>query len=181
MTEHTWSEPLTEPGKAALVIERAARKEAERRANAAERELAETRAKEQATQRALWRARMIAAGCAVLAVAAVASAIFGYVSLQNAHKANLRADAVRGQAENLVGYMMTDLQPALEQYGRLPLLRGLTEQAVRYFDSLPADLRDVDTDRQHAAALRTLAFILDDVGDRAGAGIAYGKSVALME
>ncbi len=154
------------------------RREREAR-EAAERRAAETEAREAATKKALWRARMIAAGCAVLAVAAIGSAIFGFVSLKEARAANTRAATARSQAEGLVGYMMEDLQPALEQHGQLRLLKHLAEQSVHYFESLPPEMRNVDTDRKMAAALMTLADVEDSMGDTVPAKAAFRRAVEM--
>ena len=69
---------------------RDARKEQEGKA-AIERQLAATRATEESTRRALWRARMVAAVCAVLAIAAAGSAVYGYLNQRRARFAELSA------------------------------------------------------------------------------------------
>src|SRR5690349_8916027 len=72
------------------------RREREAR-DAAERKLAEQRERERATRRALVRARKIAAVCGVLAIGAVASAIFGYVSMHRAQRAEALAQQTRAR------------------------------------------------------------------------------------
>jgi len=90
---------------------------------AAEAQLAATRAQEKAAQRALWRARLVAAVCAVVALAAIASAIFGYVNWRRATVAGKKAltaaaDAAqsgqlaengRAEAEKLITFLDDDL------------------------------------------------------------------------
>src|SRR5664280_2576076 len=154
----------------------------------AERELAATRAREAATQRALWRARLIAAGCAVLAVLAAGSAVFGYVNMRRARAAEAHAqhtgelaDKARTQAEGLVSYMIKDLAPSLEQYGRVALLTKLTDQAVRYFNELPPELKGPVSLANGADALSWAAYMKLLSGDSAGATKTRQRSIATWE
>ena len=71
-----------------LRLERDARDEAERQLEA-------QRARERATRQALVRARKIAAACGVLAVVAVAGAIFGWFSMKRAQEAEAKAEQTR--------------------------------------------------------------------------------------
>ena len=66
-----------------LRLEREAKEEAER-------QLAAQRAREEATHKALVRARQVAAVCGVLAVGALVGAIFGWVNMQRAREAESR-------------------------------------------------------------------------------------------
>jgi tetratricopeptide (TPR) repeat protein len=149
----------------------------------AERELAATRAKEESTRQALRRARTVAASCAVLALVAVGSAIFGYLNLQKAHARHTRelADTARAQAEGLVSYMMQDLAPSLEQYGRVALLTKLSDQAVHYFDELPPELKGPASLSNGAEALALASHIKSLSGDKAGSDQAQARSIATWE
>ena len=133
--------------------EREARDEAERR-------LADQRARERATRKALVRARQIAAVCAVLAIGAAASALFGYVSMKRAQRAEAQAletrtlaESARGEAEKLVVYLLDDFYLELEPLGRLDIVASLAKRAVDYYAALPPALRSVETDRNRALAL----------------------------
>lgn len=133
---------------------RAVRHERESKA-AIERQLAATLAKEATTQAALFRARMIAAACAVLAIGAAGSAIFGYTSMKRAqlaeHAARTSAaaaklaesfaEAGRTQAEELLGFVVSDLSEELTAFGQLPLLVHVTQKAVAYYEGMPAAMR----------------------------------------
>ena len=128
--------------------------------DAAERKLAEQRARELATRKALVRARQIAAVCAVLAIGAVASAIYGYESAKRAQRAEADAqqtrqlaDSARGQAEKLIVYLLDDFYLELEPIGRLDIVAALAKRAVDYYADLPAALRTPETDRNRALAL----------------------------
>jgi hypothetical protein len=136
-----------------LRLEREARDEAERK-------LAEQRARERSTRKALVRARQIAAVCGVLAIGAAASAIFGYVSMERAQRAEAQAqetralaERARGEAEKLIVYLLDDFYLELEPIGRLDIVAALAKRAVDYYAALPPELRSVETDRNRALAL----------------------------
>jgi tetratricopeptide (TPR) repeat protein len=126
----------------------------------AERKLAEQRARERATRKALVRARQIAAVCAVLAVGALASAAFGFLSMKRAQLAEAQAlqtramaESARGEAEKLIVYLLDDFYLELEPVGRLDIVAGLSKRALDYYDALPKELRTAETDRNRALAL----------------------------
>ena len=126
----------------------------------AERKLADQRARERATRKALFRARQIAAVCAVLAIGAAASALFGYVSMKRAQRAEAQAqetrtlaESARGEAEKLIVYLLDDFYLELEPVGRLDIVAALAKRAVDYYAALPPALRSVETDRNRALAL----------------------------
>lgn len=153
---------------------RSVRQEREAR-DEAERKLAEQKAREVATHRALVRARQVAAVCAVLAIAAIGSAVFGYVSTKRAQRAEVTAketralaDNARGQAEKLIVYLLDDFYRELEPIGRLDIVASLAKRAVDYYDGLPAALRTPETERNRAlaevrygAALRNQSKLLE--------------------
>ena len=126
----------------------------------AERKLVEQRARERATRKALVRARQIAAVCGVLAIGAIASAIFGYESTKRAERAEAQAqqtrqlaESARGEAEKLIVYLLDDFYLELEPVGRLDIVAALAKRAVDYYAALPAALRSTETDRNRALAL----------------------------
>ncbi len=126
----------------------------------AERKLAEQRARERATRKALVRARQVAAVCAVLAVGALASAAFGFLSMKRAQEAELKAqqtramaESARGEAEKLIVYLLDDFYLELEPVGRLDIVAALSKRAVDYYAALPPELRTAETDRNRALAL----------------------------
>jgi hypothetical protein len=135
------------------------RREREAR-DAAERQLAEQQARERATHKALVRARQVATVCGLLALAAIASAFFGYESMRRAQRAEaqaqqtrLLAEQARGEAEKLVVYLLDDFYLELEPIGRLDIVASLAKRAVDYYAALPAELRTQDTERNRALAL----------------------------
>jgi hypothetical protein len=126
----------------------------------AERQLEAQRAREAATRKALVRARQIAAVCAVLALGAIVSAIFGYLNMNRAREAEARAlqtrqmaESARGEAEKLIVYLLDDFYRELEPIGRLDIVGDLSKRALDYYSGLPPELRTKDTDRNRALAL----------------------------
>src|SRR5690242_588314 len=125
-----------------------------------ERKLASQRANQLATRKALVRARQVAVVCGVLAIGAIASALFGYESMKRAQQAEAQAqqtralaESARGEAEKLIVYLLDDFYLELEPVGRLDIVAALAKRAVDYYAGLPAELRTADTDRNRALAL----------------------------
>ncbi|MDO8542338.1 MAG: hypothetical protein Q7S40_18010 [Opitutaceae bacterium] len=153
---------------------------------AIQRQLAETRLKEAETQQALWRARVVAVGCGILALAAIGSAVFGYTSMNRARAAEKIAQAAaerargaaeeasgarrltetaRTQAEDLLGYVLTDLEEQLIAFGLLPMQLEVSQRAVAYYTGLPGELMTAQTRIAHGRALANLGAILDVQGE----------------
>lgn len=135
-----------------VAASRTLRREREAR-DEAERQLAAQREREAAQHRALVRARMIAAVCAVLMVVAVASAAYGWISQRRAHAAELEAQKSRSEAEKLVNFLIEDFYAELEPTGRLETLGKLAEKTVAYYDGLPPELVTPRTQVFRAMAL----------------------------
>ncbi len=134
-----------------VLASRNARQEREAR-EAAEQALAQQREREAATRRALVRARQIAGVCAVLMLVAVAGAVFGWVNLERARTAEALAQKSRGDAEQLVGFLIDDLYAELAPTGRLETLGRLAHMAVAYYDNLPPALVTARTRTYRALA-----------------------------
>jgi tetratricopeptide (TPR) repeat protein len=141
-------------------LEREARDEAERK-------LATQRERELATRKALVRARKIAAICGVLAIAAAASAVFGYLSMKRAQEAEAKADetrlmaeAARGESEKLVVFLLEDFYLELAPVGRLDVVGALAKRALDYYNALPEALRTTRTERNRAFALVRYGAVL---------------------
>jgi hypothetical protein len=150
---------------------RSLRQEREAR-DEAERQLAAQKEREAATRRALVRARTIAAVCAVLAVLAAASAVFGYVATERARLADAQAQQARGDAEKLVGFLIEDFYEELEPTGRLDTLGKLAHQAVAYFEGLPAGLMTPQSNVYRGMALIREGGVLL-AGDDVEAGLRH--------
>ncbi len=157
----------------------------------AERQLEAQRQRERATRAALVRARKIAAGCAVLAVLAFGSAVFGYFSMKRAQQAEAKADATRlmaeqarGESEKLVVYLLDDFYRELEPVGRLNIVGELAKRAIDYYQALPAELRTPDTERNQALAQVRYGAVLriqnkrDEAAQRARRGNSGARCAA---
>src|SRR5204863_1512029 len=125
------------------------------------------RERERATRKALVRARQIAAVCAVLAVGAAGSAVFGYLNMKRAQEAELKAqqtrlmaESARGEAEKLVVYLLDDFYLELEPVGRLDIVADLSRRALAYYAGLPPALRTDESERNRALALVRYGFVL---------------------
>ena len=166
---------------------RAARQEREAR-DAAERELVAQRARELATRQALARARIVAGVCAVLAIGAVGSAVFGYLNMQRARRAEARAEQVRGlaegariEAEKLVVYLLDDFYLELEPVGRLDVIAQLARRTLSYYEALPPSLRSSDSERNRALALVRYGAVLRSQSHTKEAIAAADQAIAMLD
>jgi tetratricopeptide (TPR) repeat protein len=136
---------------AVVKASRDARREREAREEA-ERQLAAQRAREEATKRSLVRTRQVAIGAAVLAILAVVGAVFGWYNMTRAKEAEAQANATRGEAEKLVGYLLDDFYLELQPVGRLDVVAALSKRALDYYAGLPPAMRTPETERNRALA-----------------------------
>jgi tetratricopeptide (TPR) repeat protein len=163
-----------------VLASRNLRQEREAR-DAAERQLAAQREREATTHRALVRARLIASVCAVLALVSIASAIFGFWSMRRAHAAELEAQASRANAEKLVSFLIEDFYTELEPTGRLDTLGKLAHMAVGYYDSLPPELVNPQTQVNRAMALVREGAAQNASGDTEAAYRKFGTAKTVFE
>ncbi|MES2899897.1 MAG: hypothetical protein V4723_09225 [Pseudomonadota bacterium] len=124
---------------------------------AAERALTQQLEREQETHRSLLKARKVMAGCVVLAGAAVASAVFGYVKLRDAQETRAVANESRAQAEKLIGYVVDDFYDDLDPIGRVDLLTALSSRTDSYYRNLPLDMRTPASEVNRALSIWRLA------------------------
>jgi tetratricopeptide (TPR) repeat protein len=138
---------------------------------ATERLLLEQGNRERATRRSLVRARQVAAICIVLAVGAVAAAIFAYLSTQRAQRAErlaeqtrVEAEQARTGAEHLLAYLGDDFYEELTSFGRIDMISEFSKRQIEYFQSLPPRLRGDDSIRDGANALSHHSRAMRQVG-----------------
>lgn len=146
-----------------------------------ERKLAEQDERERSTRKALVRARQIVTGCVILTVAAVASSVFGYVSMKQAQETRVLADSSRNGAEKLVGYLLDDFYTELAPIGRLDLVGELAKRAVDYYTNLPPGLGNPATQGNHARALMRLGEVQYGEGKNKEAAKTLDQAIALLE
>jgi hypothetical protein len=157
-----------------LRVEREAAEEAERR-------IAVQKARAEAARKALVRTRQIAAGCALLALIAIAASIFGYVSMQHAQSTRQMAETARGESERLIVYLFDDFSRELEPLGRLEIVAGLARHVLEYYEGLPEELRTPETDRNRAMALARYGSVLVSQGNLNEAKLALDDSIQTLD
>ena len=153
----------------------------------AEKKLITQKTRERATRKALIRARQIATACAVLAIGAVISAVFGYQSTKRAQRAEADAQKVRvmaegsrGEAEKLVVYLLEDFYKELAPVGRLDVVGELAKSTVAYYKALPAELRTPETQRNHAFALMRSGEVLSRQGKNDDADLVISEANTIV-
>ncbi|MEO5346424.1 MAG: tetratricopeptide repeat protein, partial [Magnetococcus sp. YQC-9] len=126
-------------------------------------------------ERRLRRARWLALTMSGLVVTA---SWFGWQS----HQQGLRADKARGQAEELVNFVIFDLRDRLQPLGRLDLLDQAARKALGYYDQL-GDLSQMEQGQQRrmAAALINLGDVLTDQGNLTEALTGYRKAAEISD
>ena len=89
------------------------------------------------------------------------------------------AERRRGQAEDLIAFMLGDLRSRLAPVGRLEILDEVGAKAMQYFDSLPPEAQDDEELMRRARALSQIGEVRLAKGDAGGAIVALGESLAL--
>jgi len=118
-----------------------------------------------------------------VAFGGVATAVLLVVSFLAIQAVQARRDAEvsRGQAEDLIGFMLGDLRSKLEPVGRLDILDDIGERAIAYFKTLPeGDLTNEDLFRR-STALNQIGEVRIQQGDLTSAMEAFQESLSLAE
>jgi tetratricopeptide (TPR) repeat protein len=114
----------------------------------------------------------------VLVLAAAITVLMAVLAVQ-AVVARKAAERRQKQAENLVGFMLGDLNDKLAQVQRLDILEAVDDKAMDYFQSLPTvDVTD-ESLAQRAKALQKIGSVRLDQGHLPAALKAYEASAAL--
>jgi serine/threonine-protein kinase len=108
----------------------------------------------------------------------IALAVAGFLGLQ-ARAANAEADQRRGQAEDLIGFMLIDLREKLERLGRLDILDDVGERAMLYFDSVQQDQMSGQELARNATALYQIGEVRLGQGKLAEARVPFEQSLDL--
>jgi len=147
----------------------------------AERQLAAQSEREAETRRTLRRTRRVAVVSAVLMLVALASSIFGWINYRRAHQADVAAQQARGDAEQLVGFLIEDFYAELEPTGRVETMGKLAQKAIEYYDGLPPELLTPRTRAYRGMALVRLASVEYARNDREAADQHIKEARALFE
>lgn len=106
----------------------------------------------------------VTAVTSTLAVFALVSRHAAVIARQAAVVAKQAAERHQRQAEDLVGFMLGDLNEKLAQVSRLDIMQSVDNQAMAYFQSLPAtDVTNVAL-AQRAKALEKIGAVRLDLG-----------------
>ena len=135
--------------------------------------------KQRELQRRTRRAAMLAAvALSVMAVTTVL-AIVAFVARHEAVVASHAAERRQKQAEDLVSFMLGDLNDKLAQASRLDIMESVDDQAMAYFQAQPtADVNDQALE-QRAVALEKIGSVRLDQGRLSLAMEAFQASLAL--
>jgi eukaryotic-like serine/threonine-protein kinase len=119
--------------------------------------------------------RIVAGAIAALALLAALAAWQAYRARQSA----ARAEQAWAEAEGLTTFMLEDLMERLRPLGRLDLLDQVADEAQRYYEKVPTELRSAARSYRHGLALRTLGQVLELEGRWDDAEGSYRKVLAL--
>ena len=126
-----------------------------------------------------WRRRVIAAALAAVTLGGLKYTLDLRTERGRAVAAREDAERRRGQAEDLVQFMLGDLRDRLEPVGRLDALDGVAAKALDYFASVPPEqLKDADLFRR-ARALTQIGEVRVAQGDLAAARRSLREARAL--
>ncbi len=119
---------------------------------------------------------------AALALAVVGTlAVLGIRDERDAARAQrARAEASRGQVEELMEFMLTDLHGKLKPLGKLELLSMVANRAVAYYDAQPFDAGDVGASRRRGIAHVQSGDVMASAGDLASAVAAYRRAIDIL-
>ncbi|MEO7014707.1 MAG: TIR domain-containing protein [Dokdonella sp.] len=137
--------------------------------------------KQREQHRRVRRLSMIAITALLLMMITSGLAINAVVSQRAAVEAQKAAEQRQKQAEDLVDFMLGDLNDKLAKVQRLEIMESVDDQAMKYFQSLPT--RDVTDESlvQRAKALEKIGSIRFDQGQLPAALDAYQASLKLAE
>ncbi len=150
------------------------------RLRALDRRRAERRSRERVTRRRRRLRLGATVGAVLLAVTAVL-AIQANLARRDAERLQGRAEHAREQAEDLIGFMLGDLQKKLQAIGRLDALDSAGEKALEYFDGLEAEDLDTPTLARHAKALNQIGDVRMAQGELDAALGLFQRSLAKTE
>jgi tetratricopeptide (TPR) repeat protein len=130
--------------------------------------------KQREQQRRLRRLAAVAAFTSVIMVGTIALAI-------DAAIARRTAEHREKQAEDLIGFMLGDLQKKLETVHRLDILNDVADKAMNYF----SQSRDVEASNEslaeYAQALQKIGRVREEQGNLGNADAAFNGSLQLMQ
>ena len=115
------------------------------------------------------RNRLLFAAAGAVGLALVIGAGVSLWQASQAQVARRLAENARGDAEQLLTFLLADFYDELQPLGRLDTVGKLAERMVQYYDGLPASLRAPETQRNRALALARLGLVRALQGDAGAA------------
>jgi tetratricopeptide (TPR) repeat protein len=125
-------------------------------------------------QRRHRRMLAITSGSLLIAGLTIGLAIQAFLS-------NAEAERRRSQAEDLIGFMLGDLQEGLHEIGRLDVFMRVGNKAMDYFAALKDEDVSDDVLNQRARALRQIGEARMDQGEAALALESFRESLAIAQ
>jgi eukaryotic-like serine/threonine-protein kinase len=125
------------------------------------------------------RLRRLVAGAAIVALVLLAAGMAWQA--YRARQAADRAEQAWAEAEALTAFMLEDLIDRLRPLGRLDLLDQVADEAQRYYQQVPTDLRSAERSYRHGLALRTLGQVLELEGRSEHAEESYRKVLTIAQ
>ncbi len=111
-----------------------------------------------------------------IAVASLAGmAAMGVLAVSAMHARN-EAQAQRGEAEDLLQFMLGDLRKKLDSVGRLDVLDGVGEKALDYYARQQADRLDANSLGRRARALHLIGELREERGQLDAAQLAFQRA-----
>jgi tetratricopeptide (TPR) repeat protein len=124
------------------------------------------------------------AAAAALALAAIGGGVKYTIDVTRERAAAIaareEANQRRGQAEDLIGFMLGDLRTRLQKVGRLDVLDDVGRKAMAYFAAVPASALSNEEILRRSQALHQLGQVRQAQGDMQAAVAAYQESLQLI-
>jgi tetratricopeptide (TPR) repeat protein len=121
------------------------------------------------------------AGLTAGLIGALSLAGYAWIQRNRAEQASEVAILARGQAEDLINYMLFELRDKLQPIGRVDLLDGASRKAAEYFETLPAPEASAASERNRGVALDNIGDVRQTQGDLSGARAAYEAGLVIAE
>jgi tetratricopeptide (TPR) repeat protein len=116
---------------------------------------------------------------AVAGIAMVVIVVLSVLGVRRIVEERDRAEANAEKAENLVDFMMTDLQPRLEEIGKLALFDVVADRVVKHYESEP-EMSD-DQQRRYATAVQSRGVVALARGETAKGQRELEQAVSILQ
>jgi len=130
--------------------------------------------KQREQQRRARRLAIVAASTSIIMVGTIALAIDAAIARRTAERREK-------QAEDLIGFMLGDLQKKLETVNRLDILNDVADKAMDYFSQSRDLPTNSDALAQYAQALQKIGRVRQEQGSLEKADAAFKQSLQIMD